>query len=88
MGFGIFLVEALSGMGWQLYIPHFAQILCTMSFGTRNLVGAMGAVRITIVMVLPASTACRVHFLSFAEIQAGATFSYYLLATIYKLLTY
>ena len=38
MGFGLFLAEALSGTGWQLYVPHFAQILCTMSFRTRKLV--------------------------------------------------
>ena len=37
MGFGIFLMEALKGTGWQLYVPHFVQILCTMSFGTCDI---------------------------------------------------
>ena len=29
-------VEALRGMGWQLYVPYFAQIVCAMTFRTRK----------------------------------------------------
>ena len=36
MGFGLFSVKALRGMNWQLYVPHFAQIVCTMTFRTRK----------------------------------------------------
>ena len=48
MGFGIFFLEALRGMDWQLYVPHFAQIVCTMTFRTRQF--DMTAHGITIVM--------------------------------------
>jgi len=65
MDFGLFLAEALSGTGWQLYVPHFAQILCTMSFRTRKLVDARCAQLTAHVITIVMCT------LSFAEIQAG-----------------
>ncbi len=65
MGFGLFLAEALSGTGWQLYVPHFAQILCTMSFRTRKLVDVRCAQLTAHVITIVMCT------LSFAEIHAG-----------------
>ena len=62
MGFGIFLMEVLKGTGWQLYVPHFVQILCTMSFGTCDIIRDGG----------PCHYYSNVRLLPCTEIQAGS----------------
>ena len=38
MGVWILFVEPLGGIDWQLYAPHFVQIVCTMTFRMRKFV--------------------------------------------------